>query len=261
MMGLDWEFERLGANNKQRVLCDKKPVEFDRIIWVAHSLGSVISYNVLSDLFHRAAELEQSGTPTQRNGVERFRHTLRRFVTIGSPLDKFAFLWGNDVLRPWPDKPRTSLLEGAERIESDEGETRDWWINFHHTLDPVSGALSDPFICHGRPPLNSHVNLMWKIPGYAHVQYWKDKKTLRYVLSRVYGKEILPDMPHHPDPGWKLKLLALWGYLTWGALIGLILSPLFKYMLVPAATYLWNHGLEILKAVLDFFNPFVSNLP
>jgi hypothetical protein len=100
MIGLDWDFKPLPVS--EMLKSDGKPVVFDRLIWVAHSLGSVISYNVLSDLFQRADDLDRIGTREQKQGVQKFRDALRRFVTIGSPLDKIAFLLGRDALRPWP---------------------------------------------------------------------------------------------------------------------------------------------------------------
>ena len=102
----------------------------------------------------------------QLEGVKKFRSTLRRFVTIGSPLDKIAFLTGNEALRPLPRLPRSELLEGGETVPNGEGR-REWWVNFYHVLDPVSGALSNPAICGDQPPLNYHIGL-WKLPGIAH---------------------------------------------------------------------------------------------
>jgi hypothetical protein len=192
---------------------------------VAHSLGTVISYNVLSDLFQRASEVEREGTSQQKKGVVKFRRALRRFVTLGSPLDKIAFMFGKDVLRPWPNVPRTSLLEGAETIDGE----RDWWINFYHVLDPVSGALSNQLICGAVPPANYHIGLL-KIPGLAHISYWRDSETLQFLLSRVYGKEALPVPPQKPYSARALTFIALGGYIIW---LGLILGALYLI-------YLWG---------------------
>jgi hypothetical protein len=222
-IGLDWDFKPL--RSREKLKCKGKPIEFDRIVWVAHSLGTVISYNVLSDLFQRASEVEREGTSLQKKGVVKFRSALRRFVTLGSPLDKIAFMFGKDVLRPWPNVPRTSLLEGAETIDGE----RDWWINFYHVLDPVSGALSNQLICGAVPPVNYHVGLL-KIPGLAHTSYWRDSETLQYLLSRVYGKEALPVPPQKPYSAGALTFIALGGYIIW---LGLILGAVYLI-------YLWG---------------------
>lgn len=100
MIGLDLNFRRLPSD--ELIEASGERITFERVVWVAHSLGTVISYKLLSDLLHRAAALEQNGDREQKAGVRRFRKALRRFVTMGSPLDKVAFLFGKRSLRPWP---------------------------------------------------------------------------------------------------------------------------------------------------------------
>jgi hypothetical protein len=53
----------------------------------------------------------------------------------------------------------------------------------------------------------------------AHTSYWRDSETLRYLLSRVYGKEVLPLPPPKPFSALALTFIALGGYLVWLALI------------------------------------------
>ena len=217
MLGLDWEFRPLPLK-KQRKL-KKKPLNFERVIWVAHSLGTVISFNVLSDLFAKAEELSASGDAKQRRGVEKFQKALRRFVTIGSPLDKIAYLFGERTLRPWPSPDRQKLVSGGETIAGQgERSPREWWINFYHVLDPVSGPLTSPLICGQKPPLNLHIGF-WALPGLAHVAYWRDSLTLRFVLSRVYGRTFLQDKEYKPQSALGIKVIAAIGYIVWAALI------------------------------------------
>jgi hypothetical protein len=227
MLGLDWDFRPLPPD--QRLLASGKPVEFNRVIWVAHSLGTVISYNVLSDLFHRAAELEKSGDRAQRAGVKKFRTSLRRFVTLGSPLDKFAALFP-DALRPWPAGDRANLLADTGDTYTDSindqtshphVETKEWWINFYHVLDPVSGALDNQLICGENPPLNFHSD--WKslalVPGLAHSSYWSVSKVLRFILGRTYGKEYLQDEKVKNTSSKKQTWFAVLGYIVWVVLL------------------------------------------
>jgi hypothetical protein len=216
-IGLGWDFRALPE--AERLRAAGKPVAFERVIWVSHSLGTVISYNVLSDLFARAEELAAGGDAAQKEGVARFRKGLRRFVTLGSPLDKVAWLFGTGALRPWPKGSRETLLEGGDQREG-EGDPgpREWWINFYHVLDPVSGALSHPLVCGERPPANLHVRSGW-VPGLAHVKYWTDVTALRFVLGRAYGKQWLPDRPMTSWPAPVLTALSFVGYLAWGAIL------------------------------------------
>ncbi len=226
LLGIDWDFRELPRSEK--IKRNGQPIEFERVIWIAHSLGSVISYNVLSDLFHHAADLQRDGDEEQKRNVARFRTSLRRFITLGSPLDKFSFLWGKQVLRPMP-AGRSELLEGGEDVPVATGaKRREWWINFYHVLDPVSGALSSPLMCGTDGPVNFHIG-WFKIPGIAHVAYWKDKGTLQFILSRVYGKEILPLDPKKSDSASRLTLYAFAGYLTWAAMIVSISAMLYVY--------------------------------
>lgn len=247
MLGLDWDFKPLAP--KEKVQCDGEGVEFSRVIWVAHSLGSVVSYNVLSDLFRRSSELAAAGSPAQKRGVLKFRRTLRRFVTIGSPLDKIAHLFKeNNVLRPFPDD-RVLLLEGAEEMTLRGRKVYDWWINFYHVLDPVSGALDNKLIRGGQAPVNYHIGI-WKLPGLAHVEYWRDKMTLRYILSRTYGKAFLPVDPAKPLSSFTLTLLAFFGYTVWSLLI---LLALYVFLLAVRffVTGTWENILmDVLRGIL-----------
>src|SRR5262245_37351462 len=52
LIGLDGEFRPLRAEDLPRA--GGEALEIERVVWVAHSLGTVVSYNVLSDLFHKA---------------------------------------------------------------------------------------------------------------------------------------------------------------------------------------------------------------
>lgn len=217
LLGLGWDFRPLPKSVRKKI--GNREMVFDRVIWVAHSLGSVISYNVLSDLFHRSDDLTKHGDRKQKEGVAKFRSALRRFVTLGSPLDKVAFLFGDTSLRPWPLADRQNIIPGGETPDgSGEGEAKEWWINFWHVLDPVSGALSNSLICGDRAPMNVHIGF-FQLPAFAHVAYWKDSTALRFILSRVYGRKYLEDKGLTLHSAGRLTFLAVFGYLAWAAMI------------------------------------------
>lgn len=252
LIGLDWEFRSLPESQRQ-VACGE-PIRFERVTWVAHSLGTVISYNVLSDLFHRAEELEREGDAEQRRGVVRFRASLARFVTLGSPLDKIAFLFGEKTLRPWPRGDRARWLEGGEprppgrrravaRVtgEPPADDEREWWVNFYHVLDPVSEPLDAELVCGDHPPLNLHLRSSL-LPGLAHVAYWRDQRFLRFVMARTYGTRYLRDQDYHPWPSGLRTLVATLSYLLWTVVIfGGTAGALWT---------VWAWGPELLEAVL-----------
>jgi hypothetical protein len=232
MIGLDLNFRPLPY--PQWIEAGGERFSFERVVWVSHSLGTVISYNVLSALLHKANALEGTGPgagdPEQKQGVTHFRTALRRFVTMGSPLDKVATLFRRKSLRPWPRKGRMGLLENGETIDDDDKERdkTEWWINFYSVLDPVSGALEHPFICGDRPPMNIHIPSAW-IPGLAHVKYWTDSTTLRFILGRTYGTRFLKDQKYKPWSPRKIRAVAVAGYVTWCALLGLSVGALYHW--------------------------------
>jgi hypothetical protein len=250
LLGLDPDFKSLNVN--QYYYSCKRAVSFDRVVWVAHSLGSVISYNALSDLFHKAEQIEKAHLENpaifteEYQNVLHFRKCLRRFVTIGSPLDKAAYLYGEEALTPWPQKDRSSLLDGGEEFEE-----RDWWVNFYCVMDPVSGALNSPLICGNKPPINYHVGSSL-IPGYAHVSYWRDTTVLRFILGRTYGKQMLQDQAPKPWPSWLLTLLAFgFHLLTFIAAAAILVVLSWKAMQITG--YYQGNLLAYLKGIFSFF--------
>jgi len=217
LVGLSSDFRPLKPEEQMPVLGNKQ--DFDRIIWVSHSLGTVVSYNVLSDLLHEAVRLEENGNDQQKRGVVHLRNRLARFVTLGSPLDKIAVLFGTCALRPLPVQTRRDFFMNTDDITVGYfWEEKDWWINFYHVFDPVSGALNNELICGGKTPANLHTRSCI-IPGVAHTSYWKDQTTLRFILSRAYGRKRLPDKALVRWPTLLLTLLAAASYVVWAVIM------------------------------------------
>lgn len=250
LLGLDRNFRSLDQG--EYYSSSNKPVRFNRIVWVAHSLGSVISYNVLSDLFYQAAQIEQEHArdstrfEQEYRNVQLFRKSLRRFITIGSPLDKVAFLYGKRALTPWPTEGRTELLDGGEDVDR-----REWWVNFYSVMDPVSGPLTSRLICGDSQPLNYHVSSSL-LPGYAHVGYWKDSTVLRYILGRTYGRDLLHDRTPRPWPTTVLGLLALGFHLVnFSIALTIVLTAiwLFSFLFGISDAGLPAWASQLLKAV------------
>jgi hypothetical protein len=225
LLGLDWSFREL--KKKKRIVRDKE-VTFKRVIWVAHSLGTVISHNVLSDLFVRATEIlkrkenDSNYSKEQAEGAKLFRKTLKRFVTLGSPVDKIAYLFPERLGTPFQEiaenlndpsiKSWKDLLlsgedwEGRRKNAEDESKEQ-WWFNFYHVFDPVSGALDSKYLFGENPPVNCHIR-WFRVPLWAHVDYWKDSKTLRFILGRTYGS-LIWDKFYKPIPAFFLTMLAI----------------------------------------------------
>ncbi|MCX6834656.1 MAG: hypothetical protein NTW07_05905, partial [candidate division Zixibacteria bacterium] len=245
LVGLSSDFRPLKPGEQMPVLGQKQ--HFERIIWVSHSLGTVISYNVLSDLLHEAVSMEESGDEQQKEGVDYLRNRLTRFVTLGSPLDKIAVLFDTGVLRPLPVQTRKDFFKNADDITVGYfWEEKDWWINFYHVLDPVSGALNNKLICSGKTPANLHTRSCI-IPGVAHTSYWKDRATLRFILSRAYGRKRLPDKALVRWPTSLLTLLAAGSYVVWAVImiagIAIMLTWGWQFLLSTYARFTGMFGI------------------
>ncbi len=179
LLGLDWEFDHLPAHEQLQI--GGKPFRFKYITWVAHSLGTVVSYNVISDLLTRCEDFRNQNKKLK--AVKRVEIALHRFITIGSPLEKFALLF-RGALKPWPEQYAEEFLQSDRRT---------WWTNFFHVWDPVSGVLRDDKLF--KPYVQNFHSKVWRIPLWAHIAYWHDIPILTYVLSRLYGRDVVDAEP------------------------------------------------------------------
>ena len=164
---------------------------YDRWYVLGHSLGSVVAFNGLMETAHalpnylskKELDQAQAFTTTDQEfdsghvacmsprrpvwiknkqlGMDRqclFRN-LRGFVTYGSPLDKFAFLWPQIVN---VNNDRTAFSEGFE------------WINLFDHSDPVAGRLDAFREAFGpnRGPRNLAYKACWALL-WSHNRYLK----------------------------------------------------------------------------------------
>lgn len=181
-----------------------------------------------------------------------FREAMTRFVTMGSPLDKVALLFGEKaILKPWKQEWRKGFLNHGEVYESlmpewianlqteeekkaEKENAKEWWVNFYHYFDPVSGSLESKYLFGNDPPANFHSRSGW-IPGLSHNAYWKDPRILRYIVSRAFAKEKLEDESLKHLPRWVRFGLWTLGYVVWMVILAGVLYfakdivwPLFK---------------------------------
>lgn len=204
--------------------------QFKRIAWVAHSLGTVISYNVISDLLYKCLAIADDDTIQSKN-ARRVEASFEVFITLGSPLDKIRFLFP-DVLRDWP---KEYLPGGARSLWSREGRPKDFWENFHYTSDPVSGRLgSFTYTPTDNPTprqlvINWHTT-GWRIPGLSHLAYWCDKGVLARVLHLSYSGLVINKKPQErSDTSQRLCLLG--GALFWAVALFYALRFLISMLL------------------------------
>ena len=136
---------------------------------IAHSLGTVIS-------FHGLLRAISSGNNTWLNHVD-------SFTTIGSPIDKFLFLFPNIMKKD---------EETANTLKARENRIR--WYNYSDVNDPVAAPLNDardpammPWVQNSFDfPEPQDVNMKrYLMPGLAHVDYWKDDELFDLIAHQT----------------------------------------------------------------------------
>ena len=134
--------------------------EYEGVILMAHSLGSVIAYDALDALI--SDELLTGGP-----GTDVVRRT-RLFLTFGSPLDKTAFLFDTKLRRS--ATTRALLSAAVQPLITDAAFRTFPWENLSSPADVISGKLRfyDGDGCRVTEISDPHaVTLLW-----AHEEYW-----------------------------------------------------------------------------------------
>lgn len=209
-----------------------EPHRFQRITWVAHSLGTVISYNVIGDLLRRCLGIPPEDSERYQN-ARRVENGLESFVTLGSPLDKVRFLFP-EVLRDWPQE---YLPGGVRSLWGRPERPVIFWENFHYTSDPVSGRL-DGFTYLAQDTKQAR-NLVvnwhtagWRIPGLSHLNYWRDSSVLARVLHLTFAPYV-KDVPLSLRTDFSQKVGLFFGAVFW-ALSALVVVVALLWWLAKA---------------------------
>ncbi len=147
---------------------------YDGVIFVGHSLGSVITY----DLINALIVWDTHGCDGEHNVVGR----IHRFITFGSPLDKTAFLFRN---QPSEDQHYREAMAGLMQAMVLDYALRPFpWVNLYSHRDIVSGCLE----YYDTPP-----ELDPQLPGYNHVDNREDPAARTWIVAHTQywgGKEL-----------------------------------------------------------------------
>jgi hypothetical protein len=152
---------------------------YDRVIVVGHSLGSVVSHDVLNQLLCEDAIERQAGRPT----LDVARRTPL-FLTFGSPLDKTTFLFAIQHRRT--TQAREALAASAQPMLQSYEWRPHRWVNIYSPWDIISGSLeyfdlpeaSDPRRVTNLEDREATTLMM------AHGEYWENG-LLPEVLSEA----------------------------------------------------------------------------
>jgi hypothetical protein len=153
---------------------------YEQVVVVGHSLGSVVSYDVLNQLLCEDAIDRQAGRP--------IRDVARRtplFLTFGSPLDKTTFVFAIQHRRT--TQAREALVASAQPMLQGYEWRPERWVNIYSPWDIISGSLeyfdlpgsTDPRRVDNLRDRDATTLLM------AHVEYWENG-----LLPRVLSKAL-----------------------------------------------------------------------
>lgn len=143
--------------------------EYAGVIVVGHSLGSVVSFDVLNQLLCEDAIRRQTG----QAGLDVARRTPL-LLTFGSPLDKTAFIFAIQHRRT--TQAREALAASAQPMLQDYGSRPERWVNIYSPWDIISGALQYFDLPGSQDPRRVE---NWKDAGattllMSHVEYWEN---------------------------------------------------------------------------------------
>lgn len=223
-----------------------QPVEFTIL---AHSLGTVLSMDALT-LAHnkkfwddavpaksngrRAPQPDAPDSPPDIPGYENgtaypkldWIDSVRSFVTLGSPIDKFLTLWWFNYLH----------MANTDWIRTRKSGLPIKHYNFCDEQDPVGHRLDFARTAPAFAAIftgGSDASTKWNdvvynhtpLPGWAHVSYWQDRSLFKLILKRIIvGKDGAPQNLTQED----LKEFQVYrrGVYTWILMIHFYLIPI-----------------------------------
>lgn len=165
---------------------DGRPA-YDSVAIVGHSLGSVVAYNALNDAINRDLLLPAAA---RRNILGR----TRLLLTLGSPLDKIAFVFGTQ--RRETSWARESMAGLAQPLIWDYRFRTFEWVNLYAPRDIVAGSLELYDAKHAPEGARKVVNVVdvhATTPLLAHVEYWHNP-TLWWLLRSLLFDSAKPDL-------------------------------------------------------------------
>ena len=155
---------------------------YGKILFVGHSLGSVLAYDTLNALINLDNVSPSAG---RREVVNR----TRALITFGSPLDKTAFIFRMQPKNE-QDWIREQLAASVQPLIVDYALYRPpsfEWVNIWSPRDIISGELNyydDPNRPPNQPPcVQNVIDTEATVPLAAHVQYWHNA----VLRERLYG--------------------------------------------------------------------------
>lgn len=142
---------------------------------IAHSLGTVIAFNAMSR-YRTMGDQELESLGGSKNPLP-----ITRFYTIGSPLEKFRFVWTSVIL---PCKHNFQIWH-ENRLLAEANNLN--WFNYYSPFDFISGKL-----VHFEGYGNLSNRLVWGLGGLvnSHVSYFINAIVLNDITKNIRGPSI-----------------------------------------------------------------------
>jgi len=158
---------------------------YERIILVAHSLGSVIAYDVLNRLI--TDDALAGGCPN------RISERTKLFLTFGSPLDKAAFVFRTQLSDE--DQVKAALSASTQPLINNTALRPERWINIWSPWDIISGHLDNYDIeqsgkATNARPVENILDEDADIFLFAHNQYWTNKLFINTLYSSATNSSL-----------------------------------------------------------------------
>jgi hypothetical protein len=172
-----------GSFEKLKFLVDK--CDYDEILLIGHSLGSVVAYDTLARL-NKECHVNE---PLRQKCSK-----IKGLVTFGSPLDKIAFFFDEQIPKEQTIRSAiVSQLYGFKRAHVDSNAVESGlnqyfdnlkWLNFWTGTDPVSGHLDVYKDVNNIPMDFSKVIRNGIHKGLdSHCAYWKSKDMYARIIK------------------------------------------------------------------------------
>ncbi len=155
---------------------------YQRVVMVGHSLGSVLAYDTLNALINE----DSINVPVKQRDVV---GKSRALITFGSPLDKTAFIFRTQARndQQWIREQLAASMQPLIVSYPQYRPTNSFnWVNIWARMDVISGSLEyydDPTQGAALNPVENMQDPDARRPLLAHVQYW-DNPTLRDQLYK-----------------------------------------------------------------------------
>jgi len=147
--------------------------QYEKIIVAGHSLGSVISYDLLNQLLVEDI-LAASATDARGRVSQDIQKRTKLLLTFGSPLDKIAYLFR---IKKSTDELREAGAAAWQPLIQNYRFRPKAWLNIYSWMDLFSAPLhfyDNPDVPQEPKHIDNRIDWRAWVPIVAHTAYWTD---------------------------------------------------------------------------------------